>query len=205
MPKGRRSFLSERTTEYCLVPQFTKILNEAFACVVPFFFWSTREGNSTSRQTVVDGVRVCALFPRRPKLDDSGQILMKVNEEVFDAVGELAQNGIPSFAGVPVVSSVVELAQNIECRWFFLTENGQVQGDCEIDCNCAGSPDARLRPVAIDEIALLVEEQSRCTNWQSAINILRVVPTRGLPYEYEFRFGPAYKPVYFISWQRLRE
>ena len=172
MPTGRRSFLSEHTAEYCLVPRFTRILNEAFGCVVPFYFWSTREGNVTSRQTVVDGVRVCALFPRRPKLNDSGQILMKVNQEVFAAAGELAQNGIPSFTGVPIASSILELARNVECRWFFLIENGRVQGDCEIECNRVGSQDARLRAVAIDEIPLLVEEKSRCTTWQSAANIL---------------------------------
>jgi hypothetical protein len=198
MPKGRRSFLSEHTTEFCVVPQFTKILNETFASVVPFFFWSTREGNSTSRQAVVDDVRVCALFPRRPKLDDDGRILMKVNGEVFDAAGELAQNGIPSFAGVPLASSIVELARKVECRWFFLGENGRGHGDCEIDCNFPGSQDVRLRPVAIHEITFL-ENRSRRTTWHSAANMLKAVPTR----QYQFRFGPVYKPVYFIFWQRL--
>jgi len=48
-----------------------------------------------------EGVRS---VPRRPKLGETGNVLMKVNEQLFDMAFDLSEAGIPVFAGVPVVS-----------------------------------------------------------------------------------------------------
>jgi len=58
--------------------------------------------------------------PTKAQLGETGNVLMKVNEQLFDMAFDLSEAGIPVFAGVPVVSSLVQLAQTFECNWYSL-------------------------------------------------------------------------------------
>jgi hypothetical protein len=203
MSKNRQSFMSEHTAEFYLVPRFITVLNTRFSSVLPFFFWSTREGNATSRRAFLpDPVRVCALFPRRPKLGDTGNVLMKVNLELFDLASGLSEAGIPVFAGIPLVSSLVELAQAFECNWYCLTASENPCADLEVECD--GGVEIRngtLRgPLRQNEVVEIVEARSQPTTWQDMLQTLRSVRNREVLGRYHFPFGPVYKPVYFTFW-----
>ncbi len=202
MPRSRPSFMSEHTVEFYLVPRFGTILRARFSSVLPLFFWSTREGNTTSRRaSMPEAVRVCALFPRRPKLGETGNVLMKVNEQLFDMAFDLSEAGIPVFAGVPVVSSLVQLAQTFECNWYSLIASQGGFADCEIECDSgANLTDAAVRgPLRQDEVLGIVEARARPARWEGMIETLRSVRSQQLD-RYQFRFGPAYRPVYFMFW-----
>lgn len=201
MTRVRPSFMSEHTVEFYLVPRFMTILSSRFSSVLPFFFWSTREGNATSRRALMpESVRVCALFARRPKLGDGGKVLMKVNQELFDMARDLSEAGVPVFAGIPVVSSLLQLAQKFECDWYCLASSQGMFADCEIECesraNLAG---AALRgPLRRDEVVDTVEDRAKPATWQAMLETLR--STRSRQDRYHFQFGPVYKPVYFMFW-----
>lgn len=205
MSAKRPSFISEHTAEFCLVPRFQSILKAKFSNTVPFFFWSTREGNSNSRNNRTRRpARLCALFPRRPKLGENCALVMKVNKEVFRMAVELQQAGIPPFAGIPLVHSLFELAEDCDCLWFYLGATGQCEKDIEIDCEgSVGLPgDGTLRgPCRAKEVCHIVETQSQARHWQDAIEILRYVRSRtGAASSYRLPFGLVYKPVYFLVW-----
>ena len=203
MSKTRQSFMSEHTVEFYLVPRFIAILNTRFPYVLPFFFWSTREGNATSRRAEpAHPVRVCALFPRRPKLGETGNVLMKVNLELYDIASELSDAGIPVFAGIPLVSSLIQLAQTFECNWYCLTDSENKSADREVECDSAVElVEATLRgPLRHHEVVDIVEARSQPTTWQIMIETLRYIRNREALDGYHFRFGPVYKPVYFMFW-----
>jgi hypothetical protein len=203
MSNTRPSFMSEHTTEFYLVPRFTTILNSRFSSVLPFFFWSTREGNATSRQTLIpESARVCAVFPRRPKLGNRGSVVMKVNGELFDFASELSRAGVPVFAGVPLVSSLIQLAQGFDCNWYCLIASQRTCDDREVECDGGTNLiDGTLRgPLRQDEVVDIVEARSLTTTWQVMLETLRSIQKGEKLGGYHFRFGPVYKPVYFMFW-----
>ena len=56
-------FLNEHTSEFVIVPPFGAILATQFATVIPIHFWSTREGNTLSKQNPAEQpIRIAALF-----------------------------------------------------------------------------------------------------------------------------------------------
>jgi len=114
------SFMSEHTAEFYLVPRLCDILRTRFSHVLPFFFWSTREGNSTAARTdMPDGFNVCALFARRPKIAGE-QLAMTINREVHQTASALSMIDIPTFAGVPLVRSLWDMRHTNEIAWFHL-------------------------------------------------------------------------------------
>ncbi len=199
------SFISEHTAEYYLVPRFQTLLGIGFAHALPFYFWSTREGNLTSRaQDAADRFLLCALFPRRPKIDGA-EILMTVNEEVLAMSAALSDRGIPSFLGIPLVHSIFELASDFECLWFSfarpLSPLEYVVFPCE-----GRAPDRSLPILPLrngQELCEAVRTTARSQKWAEAIETLRSVRS-GVPGDGNYFFyrrglyGPAYKPVYFL-------
>jgi hypothetical protein len=199
------SFISEHTVEYYLVPRFQTLLGVGFAHALPFYFWSTREGNLTSRaQDSADPILLCALFPRRPKIDGS-EILMTVNEEVLAMSEALIDKGIPCFLGVPLVHSLLELAANFECRWFSFARPLSHLEYLVFPCD-ARAPDPSLPILPLrngQELCEAVRSTARSQKWVDTIETLRSVRSgvagdanrffygRGL-------YGPQYKPVYFL-------
>ena len=59
-----KSFISEHTAEYILIPKLKNILQRRFCIVTPIFPWATREGSNLSNQIhKSDRIRVVGLFP----------------------------------------------------------------------------------------------------------------------------------------------
>jgi hypothetical protein len=63
----------------------------------------------------------------------------------FEQANKLVQFGIPVFLGIPVVSSLIHLAENFDLKWYQMIE-GPTHGDFEVDC----SSDRIFRNDAID-------------------------------------------------------
>lgn len=195
--------MSEHTVEFYVVPRFKDLLQARFSNVLPMFFWSTREGNATSRASNSGGlVRLCALFPRRPKLGGSREVMMKVNMEVLEMARELQVDGVPTFAGIPIVRSLFDCAEEFPCCWFHLTASGLLS-DCEVNCEQGTPPqmDGVVRgPCQHDEVIRLVESQSRRRSWEATIETIRDARSRGEYRRFRPMFGQWYKPVYFLFW-----
>jgi hypothetical protein len=193
--------MSEHTVELQLVPRFQAVLGSEFAKVVPFFFWSTREGNSESKSRNFDKyIRLCALFPRRPKLGDGSSIFMKVNEEVFAMSFALKRIGIPSFVGIPLVHSLLEFVGEFKCKWFFLTPTDEIHVDMEVECETQGvGVNEGLRGPCLDEdICEIVRTNTSEMRWPEAMEAVRSARNvTGRSFQYRFPFGPIYKPIYF--------
>lgn len=118
MPIG---FLSEHSVEFVLVPRLISILSKTYSNIVPFYFWAAREGNSISQSCDTgEYLRLIAVYPRRPKVSHphDSEILIKFNAVLFEKAREYEQFGIPVFAGVPRVSSIMDFRLNTPCTWF---------------------------------------------------------------------------------------
>ena len=196
-----KSFMSEHTVELQLVPRFQAVLGPEFSKAIPFFFWSTREGNSESKsKNVNQSLRLCALFPRRPKLGGGSGILMKVNEEVFAMAFALRRVGIPSFAGIPLVSSIFDFTGEFNCQWFLLTPTDAVHFDLEVECDThkVVSNEHLTGPCPDKDICEIVRSSASVMSWPQAIEAVRSVRNiNRQSFGYRFPFGPTYKPIYF--------
>lgn len=201
----RPSFISEHTAEFYLIPRFQEVLSSTFYRSLPFFFWSSREGNSKSRdEDSGTPVRLCALFPRRPKLGDGGHVMMKVNEEVLEMASELMRTGIPSFLGIPLVHSFYGLRGEFTCLWFSVMATEQIPPEWEVDCEddmvLPGNQVLR-GPCQEGEICQIVRSQSPLRGWREVvelINIARNAQRQLKTARHPYFYGPRYKPVYFL-------
>ncbi len=122
MPK---SFISEHSAEYILVPKLVSILEQHFSKVIPIYFWTTREGSLIARACQPpQNVKIIRVFARRPKINIPNQksIEVKFNQSLFAHTEFVTSLGIPTFAGVPLASSILDLSSNTECAWFELTK-----------------------------------------------------------------------------------
>lgn len=205
MASRRPSFASEHTVEYYLVPYFRKLLESHFDKVVPFFYWSSREGNSRSRNSDFGkSIRLCAMFPRRPKLNNSSNVVMKVNEEVFSMAFDLQEVGIPVFLGIPIVHSIFEFSDDFEFRWYSINRASPSQSDYEIECeepNTSTNHESILTLCTEMDICKSIENKSHLVNWKEALEKLRQVQFGGINGRgHRSRFGSVYKPSYFMVW-----
>jgi hypothetical protein len=200
-----RSFISEHTVEFYLVPRFRQLLSVGYSHVLPFFFWKTREGSWRSRAEVFAGpVSVCAMFPRRPKIQEL-EITMKVNEEVSAMSTDLQRAGIPTFLGIPLVHSIAELATDFKCLWFSTDPIEGRHAEFEVVCNTEETRHSALDgPIENDwELCQRVKSRSKSRTWCEIADILHVIHGRMNEvdgYRYRYIYGPAYKPVYFVVW-----
>lgn len=197
------AFISEHTAEYILVPNIVSILANRFIKVIPFYFLTTREGSNISRACdPYYPVRLVNVFARRPKVDFPGQayIDVKFNSTLFDVASNSANAGIPMLAGVPLVSSLMDLSLATPCAWFSLL--GKEGSDVCYRLALDGSIDDRsLRSSAVrgplyeNEIIELALESSRKMPWHEAVENLRMIRRGAKRHEsYWFMFGGRYYP-----------
>jgi|GEM_PF-4892072 hypothetical protein len=199
------SFISERTAEFYLVPRFKSLLGARYSFVLPFFYWKTREGGILSRgDNFPKLVTACAMFPRRPKV--LGQrIEMTVNEEVYLMSEHLQQARIPTFLGFPNVGALSEFATDFECFWFSPTSLGKRYTHHEMVSSHAPSAGSTLLGPFEDETTLCeyIEVNGIQQAWCSLLDSLFEVHSKISGEKIianRFRFGPPYKPVYFVMW-----
>jgi hypothetical protein len=140
--------------------------------------------------------------PSKAQAGDRGNVVMKVNGEVFDFACELSQVGIPVFAGVPLVSSLIQLARMLECNWYCLIGSYRTCVDREVECDTGTNlTDGTIRgPLRQDEVVDIVEARSQTTEWRALLEKLQSIRKEEELGGYHFRFGPVYKPVYFMFW-----
>lgn len=117
------SFISEHSVEYILVANLTETLTTHFNRAIPIYFLSTREGSIISRECGPSQVvKVVSVFARRPKVNFAGQsvIEIKFNESILRTTKLSLSFGIPTFAAVPLASSIFDLRLDLDCAWFEL-------------------------------------------------------------------------------------
>jgi hypothetical protein len=199
------SFISEHTVEFYLVPRFRALLNTSYSHVLPFFYWKTREGGILSRSNEFPApVTACAMFPRRPKVYGE-RIEMTVNEEVYLMSEHLQQAGISTFLGFPRVNSISDLVTDFECLWFSPNQTNGHHIRREIACGNGTAEDSTLAGPFKDgkEIHEYIKSSSTQQTWGKLLDILYDVHSKISQEDiirYRFRFGPPYKPVYFLVW-----
>lgn len=192
------SFISEHSAEYILVANLTETLTPHFN-VIPIYFLSTREGSIISRECGPSQVvKVVSVFARRPKVGFPGQpiIQVKFNESILQTTGLSLSLGIPTFAGVPLASSIFDLRLDLNCAWFELKS-----GACDVvyELSVKGeliSPKSPLieGPLSEDELVRSIKATDSM-NWKNAVEALRTI-RRGAtwPAHLGHMFGGVYHP-----------
>lgn len=172
------SFISEHTAEYFLLADLTPILLTQFKLVIPFYFWSGREGSNLSRSLGGTNQYKCiAIFPRRPKLNASShnKIYIKFNYSISHIVTYFINNNIPVVAGMPNAHSIADLNLNsLSCTWFQLI--GGINYDAEYDVNKAQGKllesNSIKGPISNAQICQLFKEATYKT-WEEIIEVIR--------------------------------
>ncbi|QYJ85585.1 hypothetical protein K0I73_15540 [Shewanella mesophila] len=179
------SFISEHSAEFVLVPIMKALLEERFSIVVPIFPWLSREfGNQAKSSHGFSGFHVLALFPRRPKVSDEGDVLVTINGELSVYKEIALKHGITVLAGCPNATNLRELATCDECAWI------DIDGyyDYLENINCLGGK----RLTDKDVIACVSRgEVHTMESLEEFIRETRYVLPAGF-------FGMRYKPIYFL-------
>lgn len=204
------SFFCERTADYFLVGELKQIFAEKGRSVVPIYFWATREGNSIARQcfTGVD-VQTVAVFGRRPKLSHPGHqnIEFKINGELFSYANELAQRGIVTLAGLPLVSDLQDFANSPLIHFVQLKASTEpVDEYISIDLSASEQPFSKTSQALTDPLddadILSLVDQSPSFDWPALIQIIRDANrSRSQQSKFYSRFASmfgAYKPLYVL-------
>lgn len=189
------SFISEHTAEFLLVPQMQATLQKSFWSVIPLFVWVTREGSNFARREMAGRkFRVCALFPRRPKIDRDGKIFLKLNEQVLFAAENLHLIGIPVFAGIPILSHLTDLNVDCECNWYQLLPGGAGDVTIPITSEVDEPYSDFLNQIFINELSTNILRDAIIFEYGEAIEHIRFVKTN-------FSMGmytSVYKPIFFF-------
>jgi hypothetical protein len=199
-----KSFMSEHTAEYVLVTDLVRRLAPQFTEIIPIFFWSTREGNSTAAQTMSEvTVRVLTAFARRPKILTDDRVMMKINRELLQYSGRSSNFGIPVVAGIPLVSSLSRLRLNSSCSWFEMTGSDQHHEDHYIEVMLDGTSvleqsgaTESSSPLSDERIRELVH-RSPTLSWLDAVAMLRSIRSEQSEFS-RFPFFGGYKPFHLI-------
>lgn len=204
MPQA--SFVSEHTTEYVLVPDLIRRLSPHFQSIIPMFFWSTREGNTTAARNMSGiTVRLLTAFPRRPKISrlSDDRITMKVNQQLIDYARASADVGIAAFAGIPLVSSLFTFRIDSPCCWYDLREFFSTNTDCFVEMTLNGTvipnPPSRssIRQSSSDQQILNAVNRSPTLQWDVAIETLCRIRYMQPKFN-SFPFFGGYKPFHLI-------
>lgn len=124
---------------------------------------------------------------------------MKINAEVFEDAARMRAMGIPTFVGVPLVSSFFDLARDFDCAWFFIQAREGAQPDFYFVSSTPANPDSRVRgPLGEEHICQIVGNEGRVMSWQEAFDRMSDVRAARNAFYGRFVFGPNYKPVYFL-------
>jgi len=191
-----------------LVPALEHVLSSQDSAVVPLYFWRTREGSSVSLQCDQGTqIRILAMYARRPKVVDPADrhILVKFNRELLELAFHLNEHGIPTLAGVPRVSSIMDLRIGCPCSWFALVPDSTFSEDIEVFVDrrlnqCEKALPAFVRgPLQDKEVADFIDSVARPMLWADAVEVLRAKPLHEHRYSRSFPWHMGgYKPVYFL-------
>jgi hypothetical protein len=200
------SFISEHSSEYILVAKLAGIMGRHFEGVVPLYFLSTREGSSISREcNASQVVKIINVFARRPKIAAPNQphIEVKFNESLFKIAQLSSSLGIPTFAGVPLASSIMDLKLDTDCAWF---ELAGADRDVIYDLSLEGKVLLSSRksvavegPLRESELVERILDGGRPVRWTEAVDVLRTIRRGNEPYEKMwYRLGAGYHPFHLI-------
>ncbi len=196
-----RSFCTERTVEYCLIPKFQTIL-ESIGSVAPIFYWKNREGNLRSNEMHTGSrVKIVAFFARRPKVKPNAQLIVegKINEGIFHFSEHARKQGIPTFAGFPTASNVFDL-NGAECFWFKITPDYRSNPIFRIINGELQSEEDGIANLLVDDVDIVecVEQTALEMEWQDASEIMYDM-NRVVTIADHWQYGRlTYKPVYFL-------
>lgn len=201
-----KAFISEHSAEYILIPKLVAAMAQHFSKVIPIYFLSNREGSIISRRCDShQSVRILSIFARRPKIETPNQsnIEVKFNESLFDIAQLSAPLGIPTFAGVPLVSSIMDFGFDAPCALFELSGfSGDVHYTISLDGNVLSKSrqsSAVEGPLGEHDLVKRVLRKSRYMNWDEAIESLRTIRRGAQPHDnFWFRFGGGYHPFNLI-------
>lgn len=168
---------------------------------MPIYFWSTREGSRLGEKGIKGTpVRVISIFARRPKVGENcaDTISVKLNRELFVYAAAAGELGIPTLAGIPLVSSLDQLRLDCHCVWFRLLDD--CKNDIEIPMTLQGEPlEVTDRscvdgPTQLDCLAGDAVSAAAAFEWTDAIAKLRLL--RGVARHGVF-FG-GYNPFHLL-------
>jgi hypothetical protein len=198
------AFVCERTAEYVLIPALSEILSAKYKSVFPFWFWSTREGSSVA--DLPSRTRLVAVFARRPKVVIQGdrEINVKFNSSVFKIAAVARAHGVPVLAGVPLISSLGDLAAKTSCMWFAVETADSTANIVTKRINwhdkvlIIESHGTLGDPVSPKEIVTHVDLIAESYDWSAAVDVLKKLR---LPEDYQtphlfFGLG-TYRPFFF--------
>jgi hypothetical protein len=201
------SFLSEHSVEYALVPNLVRQLTATFQDVIPIFFWSTREGNTTAGCSFRDvPVKILSIFARRPKISASRpeSIFMKINSQLLEYATRAQKAGIPTLAGIPLAASLEAFGLHSSCCWFQLNGTSGDIGDQFVEISLDGTTFAvsntsngRLHDPLSGTQIQAIASNSRVFSWENAVDIIRSLRTDEESTVRYFNFG-GYKPFHLI-------
>ena len=198
-----RSFCTERTVEYFLVPHFRTVLKSFFDRIIPMHFSSTREGNKTSLLVNYEASgRLLVVFARRPKVtSNNNNITFKINNELLLFAEEANKFGIPVLAGYPLATNIIDL--NNATFVFSIVDGkiGEEQSFTLERTNELWNKEPVPSLVADSQISNLVCELSAYLTWEAAVDTLKNLKTN-LRYSeswnyFYFGFG-RYSPLFFL-------
>ncbi|EKO3802405.1 hypothetical protein NTE28_004937 [Vibrio harveyi] len=185
------SFCSERTVEYMLVPRLVNILENHFDTVIPLFSYATREFTKLSKNLhSKDNFQVIALFPRRPKISDTGEagISFFYGLDEFQIITE--SFGVPVVTGSINASNLWELSKHENFVWFNMSQFVEEAYITPISSIHRNTPEAVYSENALVELA----KNSRSVTFNELVDIAK----QGRMKLGHHRYGPRYRPVYIL-------
>ncbi|EKO3962817.1 hypothetical protein F2K62_004098 [Vibrio fluvialis] len=185
------SFCSERTVEYMLVPRLVNIFEKYFETVIPLFSYATREFTKLSKNLhSKNNFQVIALFPRRPKISDTGE----AGITVFDGLDEFQiiteSFGVPVVTGSINASNLWELSKHENFVWFNMRQFLAEAYITPISSIHRNTPEAIYSENALVELA----KNSRSVTFNELADIAK----QGRMTLGHHLYGPRYRPVYIM-------
>jgi hypothetical protein len=206
--KNEIGVCTEHTAAHVVLPRLTTKLAAYYPHGLSVFFSPSREGSRVAMEIGYDDpISIVAVFPRRPKVLYGGdaEIVIKINRELFMYAEHAEPFGIPVFAGVPVVSSLFELACDPLVAWFTISPSeaaddqfvrlDRAQGRVVL---VARSSDDIVGPLESEEVATLVRSHTTSTTWGEAVHSLSVI--RRETYGWGYPPFAGYKPYVVLLW-----
>jgi hypothetical protein len=197
------SFCSEKTVEFSLVPEFSKLIKN-LGENAPIQYWKTREGNLTSKYLHGnENVYLVAFFSRRPKVDTKKNHILqgKINNYIFEFNVAAKNMPITVFCGFPLAKNLYELSDSKKI-WINIPKNASVdqevlflaeenEGEHSIYCK------QPLKIIEQEDVCDIIKKDSHPITWVEAIDVMEKLkrkPGRG----HWFLLNWYYKPVYFV-------
>lgn len=197
-----KSFISEHTAEFILLPNLLDILSSVYKTITPLYFWTTREGGMISRKSFQNKeVKVIVFYPRRPKVENanSGIIQVKFNELLYKRSLFYQSKGITVLTGIPLADSLDKLSIKTPCFWFDLNPE-ESETIFDIDLKSYKISNTSIKRLLPNDILKKIDNISVKTTWTNVIQIIREASSFS---QNESGFwspisGDLYKPTYLI-------